>query len=89
MIIMHNSMSFVTEFLYKFEVKNWKDCHFRLLISAMVYFRHMYSVNDNLTLICTVDTLQIIAYGREFVQFEQLLWFITLYVPEIHLGSLL
>jgi hypothetical protein len=25
----------------------------------------VHSVNDNLTLICTVDTLQIIAYGRE------------------------
>jgi hypothetical protein len=62
---MHNSMSFVTEFLYKFEVTNWKHCHLRLLLSALVYFRHMHSVNDNLTLICTVDTLQIIAYGRE------------------------
>jgi hypothetical protein len=46
-------------------VKSWKDCHLRLLLPAMVYFRRMYSANDNLTLMCTVDTLQIVAYGRE------------------------
>ena len=65
MIIINNSMSFVTEFFIKSNVKSWIDGHFRLLLSVMVYFRHVYSVNDSLTLINTVDTLQIIAYGRE------------------------